>query len=69
MDIQSVMTAVSYQQRLAENDYEVGAALARCQASLQAIAWERFRLRHEAACAARAASKKRILFVRRHKSH
>lgn len=67
IDVQSVITQIEFQMSRAENDYEVGAALSRCRASLAAIAWERFRLRHEAACAAKALAQQHAMFVRRHK--
>ena len=49
------------------DDTELASVLYKAQLAVNAISWERFRLRHEAASQVRVANKRRDRFVARHR--
>ena len=67
MDAVEMGVAVGNLMYAAGDDLELGSALYKCQLAVNAIAWERSRLHHEAASRIRVAAKRRATFVRRHK--
>ena len=67
MDVVDVTKAIATVMDLVPDDQEVLNTLARCNVTLNAIAWDRFRARHEAASQAKRNARKRVAFVARHK--
>ena len=69
MNLDDLVAAVDGLVTEAGDDHESIRILATCRRGLAALAWERFRLRHEAASRVRVANKRRATFARRHQQY
>ncbi len=67
MDAAEMSNALGNLMYLVSADTEMASVLYKAQLAINAIGWERFRLRHEAASQVRIATKRRDRFVARHK--
>ena len=69
MNLDDLVAAIDGLVIEAGDDHESIRLLASCRRGLAALAWERFRVKHEAASQARTAAHARATFVQRHKTH
>jgi hypothetical protein len=67
MDAAEMSNTLGNLMYLVIDDTELASVLYKAQLAINAIGWERFRLRHEAASQVRVANKRRDRFVARHK--
>ena len=67
MDAAEMSNALGNLMYLVIDDTELASVLYKAQLAVNAISWERFRLRHEAASQIRVMAKRRAAFVARHK--